>query len=56
MAYRIVEITKPSEVHVTNHQLIVEQEEAKFSIPRWCERFSYVIKMCAIQVVKGRFT
>ena len=33
MAYRIVEITKPSEVHVTNHQLIVEQEEAKFSIP-----------------------
>lgn len=33
MAYRIVKITKPSEVHVTNHQLIVEQEEAKFSIP-----------------------
>ena len=28
-----MEITKPSEVHVTNHQLIVEQEEAKFSIP-----------------------
>lgn len=33
MAYRIVKITKPSEVHVTNHQLICEQEEAKFSIP-----------------------
>lgn len=33
MAYRIVKITKPSEVHVTNHQLICEQEEVKFSIP-----------------------
>lgn len=33
MAYRIVKITKPSEVHVTNHQLICEKEEAKFSIP-----------------------
>ena len=33
MAYRIVKITKPSEVHVTNHQLICEQEEAKCSIP-----------------------
>ena len=33
MAYRILKITKPSEVHVTNHQLICEQEEAKFSIP-----------------------
>ena len=33
MAYRIVEITNPSEVHVMNHQLLIEQEEAKFSIP-----------------------
>ena len=33
MAYRIVEITNPSEVHVMNHQLLIEQEEAKLSIP-----------------------
>ena len=33
MAYRIVEITKPSEIHVVNHQLQVEQEDGKFTIP-----------------------
>ena len=33
MAYRIIEITKPSEIHVSNHQLQVEQEDGKFSIP-----------------------
>lgn len=33
MAYRIVQITKPSECHVTNHHLIVEQEEGKADIP-----------------------
>jgi CRISPR-associated protein Cas1 len=33
MGYRIVEITKPSECHVSNGQLVVEQEEATFQIP-----------------------
>lgn len=33
MSYRIVQITKPSECHVTNHHLIVEQEEGKADIP-----------------------
>ncbi len=33
MGYRIVEITKPSECHVTNGQLVVEQEEGTVQIP-----------------------
>lgn len=33
MAYRIVEITKPAECHVNNHQLIVEQEDVTVQIP-----------------------
>ena len=33
MGYRIVEITKPSECHVSNGQLAVEQEEGTVQIP-----------------------
>lgn len=33
MAYRIVELTKPTECHVNNHQLIVEQEDGTVQIP-----------------------
>lgn len=33
MAFRIVEITKPSECHVNNSQLIVEQSDATVHIP-----------------------
>ena len=35
MAFRIVEITKPSECHVSNGQLMVEQEDYKVQIPLW---------------------
>lgn len=33
MPYRIVQITKPSECHITNHHLIIEQEEGTADIP-----------------------
>ena len=33
MGYRIIEITKPSECHVTNGQLVVEQEDGTVQIP-----------------------
>ncbi len=33
MAYRIVEITKPAECHVTNAQLVVEMEDGSVQIP-----------------------
>lgn len=33
MSYRIVEIVKPSECHVNNHQLVVEQEDETVQIP-----------------------
>ncbi len=33
MAFRIVEITKPSECHVTNGQLMVKQEDYEVQIP-----------------------
>lgn len=33
MSFRIVEISNPSELHIRNHQLLIQQKEKEFVIP-----------------------
>ena len=33
MSFRFIEISNPSELHIRNHQLLIQQKEKEFVIP-----------------------